>query len=114
MAVGSSEKNYFTFVGGLNTEGSALNNPENTADVLENFFVELNGTLRKRPGLSISGTLIADGLGLVDVPLVSVHEWSAAVKGVKAEFFVVQVNDRLTVVSLDGNTVTRIGSMSLN
>ena len=113
MAVGSSEKNYFTFVGGLNTEGSALNNPENTADVLENFFVELNGTLRKRPGLSISGTLIADGLGLVDVPLVSVHEWSAAVKGVKAEFFVVQVNDRLTVVSLDGNTVTRIGSMSL-
>lgn len=114
MAVGSSEKNYFTFVGGLNTEGSALNNPENTADVLENFFVELNGTLRKRPGLSISGTLIADGLGLVDVPLVSVHEWSTAVKGSKADFFVVQVNAALTVISIDGNTITRIGTMSLS
>jgi len=114
MAVGSSEKNYFNFVGGLNTEGSALNNPENTADVLENFIVELNGTLRKRPGLTISGALVTDGFGLSDVPLVSVHEWVTAVKGSRAEFFVVQVGGILTVVSIDGQVVTRIGTVALS
>ncbi len=113
MAVEEKKKTYFNFVGGLNTEGSALNNPENTADVLENFIVELNGTLRKRPGLSISGALVADGVGLTDVPVVSVHEWSTAVKGSKAEFFVVQVNAILTIVSIDGATVARIGTLSL-
>ena len=114
MAVGSSEKNYFNFVGGLNTEGSALNNPENTADVLENFIIELNGTLRKRPGLTISGALVTDGFGLSDVPLVSVHEWVTAVKGSRAEFFVVQVGGILTVVSIDGQVVTRIGTVALS
>lgn len=114
MAVEEKKKTYFNFVGGLNTEGSALNNPENTADVLENFIVELNGTLRKRPGLAISGTLVTDGFGLVDVPLVSVHEWVTAVRGSRAEFFVVQVGSILTVTSVDGSTVVRIGTVSLD
>ena len=55
MAVGSTEKLYFNFVGGLNTEGSHLNNPENTADVLENFILKQNGSLVKRKGLSSNG-----------------------------------------------------------
>ena len=114
MAVGSSEKNYFNFVGGLNTEGSALNNPENTADVLENFVVELNGTLRKRPGLSVSGALVADSVGLTTIPIISVHTWVSAVLGVRAEFFVIQVGGTLTVTSIDGSTVTRLGTISLN
>lgn len=114
MAVGSTEKLYFNFVGGLNTEGSAINNPENTADVLENFVLELNGRLRKRPGLSVTGTKIAPPQTTITTPVTSVHRWLSLIKGVKADFFVIQVADLLTVISLAGNTVTTIGAVSIS
>ena len=114
MAVGSSEKLYFNFVAGLNTEGSALNNPENTADVLENFILELNGRLRKRPGLSVTGTKVASPQITIETPVISVHRWLSLIKGAKADFFVIQVGNLLTVISLAGNTVTTIGTVSLS
>ena len=113
MAVGSTEKLYFNFVGGLNTEGSHLNNPENTADVLENFILKQNGKLVKRAGLSEEGVWIAPPQSTLTTPTISVNKWFSLVKGQKADFFVVQVAATLSVISVAGTVITTIGTISL-
>ena len=113
MAVGSTEKLYFNFVGGLNTEGSHLNNPENTADVLENFILKQNGSLVKRKGLSSNGEYIGTLPVGSSTPIINVHRWTSLVKGQKADFFVVQIASDLLILSVSGSVVTLIDSIDL-
>jgi len=55
------EKSYFTFVGGLNTDASPVNFPENFSSDEENFVLNLDGSRQRRLGLSLEegGEVIA-------------------------------------------------------
>ena len=113
MAEAVGQKTYFNFSGGLNTDGSPLNNPENTAEVLENFILESNGTLRKRKGLSDTGATFATGITFDNNSVVSVHVWDSLLRDGLVDFFVLQVNSTLYILSIDSETVTHYGTVDL-
>ncbi|MGE3523036.1 MAG: Kelch repeat-containing protein [Candidatus Dadabacteria bacterium] len=113
MAESVGQKTYFTFSGGLNTDGSPLTNPENTAEVLENFILESNGTLRKRMGLAEEGATFATGITFDSTSVVSVHVWESLLRESLVDFFVIQVNSTLYVLSMDATTITNYGTIDL-
>lgn len=44
-------KQYFTFIKGWNTEASPMTFPENTAYDLDNVIIDVDGSIRRRPGI---------------------------------------------------------------
>ena len=113
MAESVGQKLFFNFSAGLNTDGSPLNNPENTAEVLENFILESNGTLRKRRGLADVGATFATGITYDSTSVVSVHVWESLLRESLVDFFVIQVNSTLYIISLDDATITNYGTVDL-
>lgn len=53
MAAQGSVKDWFTFVGGLNTEGGYFNTPDNTWVQGENVIPYLDGSVNRRTGLDL-------------------------------------------------------------
>jgi hypothetical protein len=81
MATAEASKYFVNFIGGLNTEATPLNFPENSAQELDNFDLFITGEVKRRLGLEFEDsytvrpeTISSDNL---DNYAVSTSEWRA-------------------------------------
>jgi len=114
-----ARKQFFNFVGGLNTEASPLTFPENTAKDLSNVDLDRDGSLRRRRGMDFevgggySTTTFTDAVlnGLA----VSTHEWISVGGNDTQNFLVVQIGGVLYFHKLGADVLSTsvIGSIDL-
>jgi hypothetical protein len=95
MPRAAQRKNVATFVGGLNTEASALTYPENAAKALDNLDLDRDGSLRRRRGLDYE---ILYSLSVTDVPAaildtaaITSYEWESVDGDDSLNFLAVQI-----------------------
>ena len=99
MAVAEQSKNYVTFTGGLNTEATVLNFPENAATEIDNFDLVRTGELRRRLGLDFETSYAIRTEATADTYMtrasISTSEWRAVNGKGNINFQVVQVGMNL-------------------
>lgn len=109
MAKAGQVTNYFTFIGGKNTESSALASPPNTALEIVNFDLRRDGSLWRRKGLaeetggSASATLWGDD-DLAD-KAIKTYTWTNVGGRGAYSFIVIQIGTDLRFYSNE-STVT--------
>lgn len=91
MVQRASEKAYFTFVKGLNTEASPFTFPENSSYDEENFDLLINGARRRRLGIDYESGYVATSATVTDtLQAITEHEWETAGGDSESNFTVVQ------------------------
>jgi len=91
MANRASEKSYFTFIKGLNTEASPFTFPENSSYDEVNFELLINGARRRRLGLDYEASYTLATTTIDDtLQAITIHEWRDAGGNSTANFVVVQ------------------------
>lgn len=88
-------KNYYNFAQGFNSDANPLEFPENFTLEEQNFFLNLNGSRRRRGGLALES-----GGALVSIPTTSgyvsrCHKWSNVAGLSEKNFHVVQLGSTL-------------------
>jgi len=95
MAVAEQSKSYVTFTGGLNTEATALNFPENAAQELDNFDLVRTGEIRRRLGLDFETAYVVQpesiSAAYMERAALSNSEWRAVNGKGDINFLVIQV-----------------------
>ncbi len=106
MARASVNKNYFNFIGGKHSDGSALIPPENTARVLQNVELHTSGKISRRLGLDYENdfflntdTFTDDFLRTVDV---SFYEWATVSGDGRRNFYLVRVGETIYIFNQSG------------
>ena len=105
MPQAKQTKNYYTFVEGLNTEVSPLVYPDNTAADLSNLFLNVDGSISRRKGLTpeTGATFKVPYTGYTDgTDAITTHFWRNAA-GSDTHFHIIQVGYHLYFYE-DGST----------
>lgn len=109
------DKNYFTFVKGINTEAGPLTFPDNTALDIENIDLFTDGSARKRLGVDYeeAAQLITSGVEWDGA--VKIFDWKSPGGDATKHFIVIQSDTGYLYVYQvnSGGTYTLIGSASL-
>jgi len=110
MARGQLQKNYFSFVGGLNTESSPLNYPDGVSLDESNMDLKRNGSRVRRKGVDFEkgGSIVHaqnHAAGYWDTPTVthgqSTYEWRSLGGSGSNNALIVQIGKFLHIKSLD-------------
>lgn len=119
MAVKAATIPFFTFVGGLNSEGGYFTSPPNTWKEGDNVVPQVDGSIRKRScidyefGATLSALSISEGV--VEQQAFVCEEWNAVNGSGNVNFFVVQVGTNLYFYENGGVTLsTRKKAFSVN
>lgn len=95
----AGSKNFFNFVGGMNTDSSPLASPEGTARLLKNVDLEVTGEIQRRLGLDFESGFVfsTDTFTEVDTQnkYISLDEWTSANDDLTDNFYVVRVGLKL-------------------
>jgi hypothetical protein len=106
------------FTGGLNTEATALNFPENAAVDLDNFDLFRTGELRRRLGLEFESSYVIQPISIsaTTYPAIAVssHEWKAVNGKGELNFLVVQMGLMLYFHDLGNDPIGGISLGSLD
>jgi len=99
MATAEQQKVFINFVGGINTEATPLNFPENAAQELDNFDLFRTGEVKRRLGLDFEDSYTVrpetTPANEIDTYAISHHEWLAVNGKGDINFSVVQVGTKL-------------------
>lgn len=120
MPVAEQSKVFINFTGGLNTEATALNFPENAATDLDNFDLFRTGEVKRRLGLEFENNYVLRPSTFAENDYttfgVSSHEWLAVNGKGELNFLVVQVGLELFFHDLGSEPVsgTERGSVDLS
>lgn len=110
MATAEQHKFFVNFTGGLNTEATPLNFPENSAQVVDNFDLFRTGEIKRRRGLDFENaftvrpetTLATE----INTAALSTHEWKAVNGKGDINFLVVQIGTKLFFHDLGAEPVS--------
>lgn len=110
MATQVASKVYADFTGGLVTEANKLSYPDNAMSDMQNFDLNENGSVQRRPGLRFDNgaavPLSPDiGLPIADTAVTS-FRWKAVNGDPDLNIAVVQIADRLSFYYLEDNQIT--------
>jgi hypothetical protein len=120
MASAEQSKNYVTFTGGLNTEATVLNFPENAASELDNFDLLRTGEIKRRLAIDFEDNYVirteSTSAGAVASNALNNSEWKAVNGKGNINFQVVQVGLTLYFHELGGEPTSNNlrGSVSLD
>ncbi len=120
MANVSAVQNYFSYVGGLVTEASPLNAPENTSFDEDNMDLLRNGTRKRRRGINreIDGLTIAHTHTANDFTtgghVTSIHEWRSIGGDGALNKTLIQVGNVLHIRQLDTSVVFTAAVPTIN
>lgn len=107
MPRASVNKNYFNFIGGKHSDGSALISPENTASILQNINLHASGKIDRRLGLDYEESFGLSTTTFTDEVLrnsaVSFHEWPVVAGDGRRNFYVIRVGEALYFYNQAGN-----------
>lgn len=109
MPQSQQSKNYYTFSGGLNTEVSPLNYPDDTVVEISNMDLLIDGSIRRRKGLTpeTSATFKAlHGTYTNGSDVVTEHIWRNAGGDSDSHLWVVQAGTQLYFFDDDATTLT--------
>jgi hypothetical protein len=97
MPFQKGEKSYLTFARGINTDASPVNFPENFSLDEQNFILELDGTRRRRKGLTTEtgGEDFATILNIQSDDAFTVQHWSNVANDPGNDLVVVQTGSTL-------------------
>lgn len=119
MPRASASKNFFTFIGGMNTETSPLISPENTARLLQNVDLDTTGKISRRLGLDFESgfSLSTDTFTETETKdnYTSIDEWISANGDVDQNFYVIRVGLKLFFFDMIATAPSNnlIGSLTL-
>lgn len=107
MPRASVSKSFFTFNAGKHSDGNPLSTPENTARVLENVDLEVNGRISRRLGLDYEASFQLNGDAFTETDLkevqVNFYEWLTVGEDGNTNFFVVRVGETIFFYNQAGN-----------
>lgn len=109
MAKQAGIKNYFTFVGGLNTEAGYLVFPDNAANSLNNFDLNRDGSLSRRFGVDYEPSYVMSSaipLSNFSSNAVTEHQWLNVNNQPDINFHVQQVGTTLYFHDLNSAAVS--------
>jgi len=99
MAFAEQSKVFVNFTGGLNTEATPLNFPENAAQAIDNFDLFITGEVKRRLGIDFEDAYIIRPETTSDVNTaayaISTFEWRSVNGSGDQNFLVVQIGLRL-------------------
>jgi hypothetical protein len=99
MAFAEQDKVFVNLIGGLNTEATALNFPENAAQVLDNFDLFVTGEVKRRIGVDFeNGYTIrpeSTSAGNIESYAIATFPWKSVNGSGSLSFLVVQVGLKL-------------------
>ncbi|HID36714.1 MAG TPA: hypothetical protein EYP39_04975, partial [Ghiorsea sp.] len=87
-------KNYATYVGGLFTEATPLNYPENTVQFTQNFRYDPSGYIERRLGLEEAGNIQRE---TANCDLVDTYRWESVANRNDIEFIVIRNGDEVSI-----------------
>lgn len=99
MAFAEQDKVFVNFTGGLNTEATPLNFPENSAQALDNFDLFVTGEVKRRLGVDFEAAHLirpeTTSSTNISSYAVATHEWKSANGSSDLNFLVVQIGLKL-------------------
>ncbi len=98
MARARQNKNYFTFVGGLNTEATELTFPENASIDEANFALRKSGLRQRRLGIDYEGGFsLSSNIDITQFQdrTITTHDWDAVGGDSQVNFQVVQIGETI-------------------
>lgn len=105
-----AEKNYFTFVGGLNTEAGPLTYPPNTWQDGDNVVPDIDGSLNLRLGINYENgyalSSAADTPTEESTGAYATGEWNSVAGNGSRNFVVVQRYDTISFYDNTGDTIS--------
>lgn len=119
MPVAEQSKIFTNFTGGLNTEATGLNFPENAAVELDNFDLFRTGEVKRRLGLDFESAYSLSTASFptdsLETNAVSTHEWKSVNGNGELNFLVVQIGLTLYIhdLGLDPVSGTLLGTVDL-
>lgn len=119
MGRAKGAKQFFNFNKGWNTEASPMTFPENTAQDLDNVILDIDGSIRRRPGVDFEPDPAGFGetLSAADTTTIaySMHTWRDVAGTDSSAFFVSQVGLTLYVHRQGGGDASQnlIGTVDL-
>lgn len=119
MARGRGAKQYFTFVKGWNTEASPMTFPENSALDLDNVILDIDGSIRRRPGIDFERSHSKYGLALTEVErqneAIGFYEWLNVGGSGSLTFLISQYGTTLHFHRMNGDatSATSIGTVDM-
>jgi len=120
MANARAIKHYTTFVKGLFTEASKLNQPENTFVEGQNFVLQKDGTLKRRFGFDYESDYVLIDTGIAYVPdetsAITDYRWDNVGNNPNVSFVVVQYGLKLFFFDSSSNSISASykGSITLS
>lgn len=120
MARASVNKNYFNFIGGLHTDGSALASVPNTSSILENIDLNSNGVISRRLGLNYEPGFQLSVDSFTDSELrsskIGYYDWPTVAGDGRRNFFVVRVGEKLYIFNQSGDITsdTLLGTIDIS
>lgn len=106
MARARGAKQKFNFVGGWNTESSPMTFPDNAAQDLDNVIIDVDGSIRRRPGADFELPFTKFGLALSDndrrTLAITTHSWETAAGIANFDFLVTQIGNTLYLQQQNG------------
>lgn len=110
MATAEQHKFFVNFTGGLNTEATPLNFPENSAQVVDNFDLFRTGEIKRRRGLDFEDAYTVrpetTSVTEINTAAISTHEWKAVNGKGDINFLVVQIGTKLFFHDLGAEPVS--------
>lgn len=119
MAVAEQTKLFVNFTGGLNTDFTRLNFPENAAQDLDNFDLFRTGEIKRRLGVEFeTSSVLSDqdfAPSAISTNAMSMHEWRAVNSKGDQNFLGVQVGPTMVFhdLGIDPISTAVIGSIDL-
>ena len=93
------QKTFFSFVGGLNTDASPMNTPENSAKVLNNVDLDIGGKISRRLGLDFEDGFLLSTETYSSSDLkqdsIALGRWDSVEEDGDTNFFVVRIGNDL-------------------
>jgi len=110
MPTAEQHKFFTNFTGGLNTEATPLNFPENSAQELDNYDLFRTGEVKRRLGLDFEETYTVrpetTPANEMDQYAISTHEWKSVNGRGDVSFLVVQIGTKLFFHDLGSEPVS--------
>lgn len=110
MPTAEQHKFFVNFTGGLNTEATPLNFPENSAQEIDNFDLFRTGEVKRRLGLDFENGFTVrpetTPASEMDTAALSTHEWKSVNGKGDINFLVVQIGTKLFFHDLGAEPVS--------
>lgn len=110
MAAQPSQEDFFSFVGGLNTEGGYFLTPKNSWKEGDNIIPQKDGSIQRRPSVNFEANYVFSSLGLIDSTLdnyaFSTHIWQNVAGDGNKNILVVQFGQYVYFYDASTNTTS--------